>query len=187
MYHMKKDKRSEKAAEMLYSALLDLLKEKPFGTISVTELSRHSTVSRSTFYRNFDEPVDILLWKCNGHFSAVIRGYITEGSREKLGLLEYVFRYWQTHSEILECLFRINRIDIIYDSFSRNSAPVAAMLREKFDFSEKEIAYLMSIRIGILIGILKVWLAGGKKESAHTLALMLEAQFRHPEQDGIIL
>ncbi len=46
--------------ECLEEALLELLKTKNIEKISVTELTNLAGVSRSSFYRRYDEPADIL-------------------------------------------------------------------------------------------------------------------------------
>ena len=46
--------------ECLEEALLELLKTKTIDNVSVTELTKLAGVSRSSFYRRYDEPADIL-------------------------------------------------------------------------------------------------------------------------------
>lgn len=54
MYHIKNDKRARASTELICAGLLACMKEKPFARITITDVQRASTVSRSTFYRNFD-------------------------------------------------------------------------------------------------------------------------------------
>ena len=54
MFHIKNDERFLHSSELLYRGLVALMKEKPFEKISYQELSKVSTVSRATIYRNFD-------------------------------------------------------------------------------------------------------------------------------------
>jgi Transcriptional regulator len=164
---------------MLYDALNACLERSDFASLSVTEVASRATVSRSTFYRNFDELVDILCWKCDRQFSEVLRGYVKEGCWEKLGMLEYVFKYWQKHSEVLEILLSINRIDIIYDCFARNSTVVMVQLQERMKLPKGQSEYFMAIRIGVFIGVMKTWLRRGKKESAHQLSVTLGEQLQY--------
>lgn len=179
MYHIKPDKRSQASAAMLYGALMECLREKPFEQISITELSARATVGRSTFYRNFDEIADLLYWKCDQQFADVLQRYLREvhPSGQPLGLPQYMFGYWMEHSEVLETLLSIRRIDIIYDCFARNSAIVLQPLQKQNPIPPEEYQYFLSIRIGIFIGVIEAWLRGGKKETAQQLAQMLGRQF----------
>lgn len=186
MYHIKPDKRSETSAAMLYEALAACLKEKPFEEISITEVVTRATNSRSTFYRNFDELTDILSWKCDRQFAEVLEGYVTEGVQENLGLLEYVFAYWQAHSEVLEILLSMKRTDIIYESFTKNSAPVMALLRTRVNLPKEQEEYFMAVRIGVFVGVVQTWLRNGKKENAHQLSVMLGEQLQQMTAGGLI-
>lgn len=186
MYHIKKDKRSTTSANMLYHVLTECLKTKSFEEISITEITTLATVSRSTFYRNFDELIDILYWKCDQQFSEVLSGYVSEGKHEKLGLLEYVFAYWQKYSEILEILLDMKRIDIIYDCFARNSMPVLNLLRERVDIPKEQENYFMAIRIGIFVGIVQTWITGGKQETARQLSTMIGKQLNQTTTNDLI-
>ncbi|WP_165171297.1 TetR/AcrR family transcriptional regulator [Adlercreutzia sp. ZJ242] len=56
----RKDHRAEVTKTLLRRALIDLLEEKPIGSISVAELCREADVSRSTFYAHYDTPEDLL-------------------------------------------------------------------------------------------------------------------------------
>lgn len=60
MYHIKNDKRAQASTELICAGLLACMKEKPFARITITDVQRASTVSRSTFYRNFDCLEDVL-------------------------------------------------------------------------------------------------------------------------------
>lgn len=186
MYHIKPDRRAETSAAMLYEALVACLKEKPFEEISITEVVRRSSNSRSTFYRNFDELVDVLCWKCDRQFAEVLRGYVAEGVHENLGLLEYVFAYWQEHSEVLEILLSIKRMDVLYECFSKNSQSVMELLRGHINLPKEEETYFLAVRIGVLVGVVQTWIQNGKKESAHQLSVMLGDQFQQMIASGLI-
>lgn len=186
MYHIKPDKRAETSAAMLYAALIECLEDTPYEKISITEIVNRATTGRSTFYRNFDEIVDILHWKCDRQFAEVLSGYAQEGCREKSGLLEYVFGYWQSHSEVLEILLSINRTDIIYDCFSRNSASIMTMLKEHIDIPEDQMEYFMTIRISVFVGIVKTWLNRQKKETASEISTLFTHQMVQMVESGLI-
>lgn len=60
MYHIKNDKRAEKSAKLICDAMLQLISTKSFSEITVSDIQRVSSVSRSTFYRCFDCLADVL-------------------------------------------------------------------------------------------------------------------------------
>ena len=70
MYHIKNDKRAQASSELICAGLLACMKEKPFARITITDVQHASTVSRSTFYRNFDCLEDVLALLCDRGFQA---------------------------------------------------------------------------------------------------------------------
>lgn len=75
MYHIKEDRRMKQSAGKLLESMFVLLRSKGFGYVSVSDLRKHSGVSRSTFYRLFDTPVDIIAWGCDQYASTLKEEY----------------------------------------------------------------------------------------------------------------
>ena len=57
---MSNEGRNAYVVEQLTAALLELLRERPLGEISVSQLCEKAGVGRTSFYRNFQEKEDIL-------------------------------------------------------------------------------------------------------------------------------
>ena len=49
--------------ECFYNALVDLMKEKDFDDIQINEICQKSGFNRSTFYRNYNSKMDVLMSK----------------------------------------------------------------------------------------------------------------------------
>lgn len=60
---MKLDKRSKRTRSWLLQTLLELIEEKDYAEISITELTEKADIARQTFYRNYESMDDILLSK----------------------------------------------------------------------------------------------------------------------------
>jgi AcrR family transcriptional regulator len=56
----KADRRVQRTRQLLEAALLSLIKEKPFDTISVQEIIDRANVGRATFYAHYENKVDLL-------------------------------------------------------------------------------------------------------------------------------
>lgn len=56
----KKDRRVQRTQQLLEAALLSLIKEKEFETISVQEIIDRANVGRATFYAHYDNKEDLL-------------------------------------------------------------------------------------------------------------------------------
>ena len=60
MYHISDDIRAQKSAGHICEALIDYADRVPFEEITVAGLQKHYLISRTTFYRLFDNTVDVL-------------------------------------------------------------------------------------------------------------------------------
>lgn len=188
MYHIKDDLRAEKSAELLYEALIRCMRKKEFDKIAVSDLARESTVSRATFYRNFDGVIDILYWKCDRLFRQVLTNYVhfrPELDRAD-GLVSYVFNFWMDHTQLLEILINRGRVDIIYNSFLNNVGVVMSYLEEKLHLTGWNNRYFIATRVGFFVGVFQAWIAGGKQESAEEMIRILNQQEQAVRETGFV-
>ena len=157
MYHIKKDKRAERSAKNICTALIELMKKKPYYEISVTDIQQAAGVGRSTFYRNFDTPDDILLLMCNNAFDDIFSN--------SNGLLTAVncFNYWFDNSEILEALMKANRVNYFADSFKKH------LMESNFDTKHKhtdaDYQYQAAMISYAMVGALTAWIERGRVET----------------------
>jgi len=162
MYHIKHDKRAQASVELLCGALMALLEQKSFSEITVTDLQQKSSVSRSTFYRNFDSTEDVLALLCDEGFQAVLLRMEETGET----LPTAVFRYWFEHSTVLETIVSIHRLDLLYESLHR----FLTGLRPADD-------YLSAIIASGMAGILATWIKHGRIETEEQVLLRVADAF----------
>lgn len=188
MYHIKEDLRAVKSAEFLYEGLTRCMKNKDFDKISITDITKESTVSRATFYRNFDTVIDILYWKCDQLFKKVLTDYVTQEPKldNPNNLINYVFHFWVEHVDVLEILIKERRIDIIFNTFLNNADIAMRYIYDKLNIPELNYKYFISTRVGIFIGVFQTWIEEGKKESADELVRIIEEQYRIIDITGFI-
>lgn len=160
MYHIQGDKRVQASVKLITEALLSLLEEKPFSQITVTDLQRRSTVSRSTFYRCFDRPEDVLAYLCDAGFDSVLESDPPDAQTLSLE----VFRYWMHNTAVLEALVEVRRTDILFASLRRSLSRVAHLPALSDNAAEND--YFVSIVTSVMTGILTTWIEHGKVESA---------------------
>ncbi len=169
MYRIKDDKRSIESATRLYNALCQLMAEKAFEQITVTELTGAAQVARATFYRNFDHIEDILHYEIDLKF----KGLKTFLNRYYASKPDYVMQffivpfltYWEEDSRIIELLIVSDKIHILKDAF-------VTLLRSGIEayYSEGGVDidhynYFLAMRSGIAVNILVQWVNNGKRES----------------------
>lgn len=169
MYRIKNDKRSQKSARMIADGLIACLaSRRKMNEISVSDISAAAKVSRATFYRIFDTPVDVLSFICNEfaeHFQQKIES-LKSASHNDVSLAFLTF--WMNNEDIISAIMRSGRHDIMQEAFQDKCIsflPDWANGR----FSEAESAYVNASSIAVLSSILIVWSKYGKKETPEQL------------------
>lgn len=189
MYHIKDDKRSRASAELIYQGLAQILRWKPFDFVTVTDVLRISGVGRATFYRNFDNLIDVLQMKCDQCFQEVLTRYLEEHTtaQEPQAFLIHFFRYWIEHRELLELLVAMNRQDIIYASHFKYSTPITARFLPEVDTKSEEYVYFMTMRTSITVGVLTAWVKTGRSKTPEQLVELLIRLAKQSSDGEIVL
>lgn len=153
MYHIKDDIRAYKLAELIYQGILTLLQSREFSKITISDIQRVSFVGRSTFYRSFDAPIDVLQWKCESAFKKMMEDYtqLPHHDQENNEFLCYFFGYWMTNYQILDILSQIGRYDIIYQAHLSTSHILYDYFKPKISRDDVVFSYYMAFRIGAFI------------------------------------
>lgn len=176
MYHIKNDKRSIQSSEWLYEALKQLMREKTFSQINVTEVVTKAKLGRSTFYRNFDTLEDVLHYKadeayalCGQHLIKTIfemaRSSDENKSAQRLFFLPF-FKYWYYNFEIIELLISAKREDILKHAFVKMVDDLRG------EYPEIDIAhydYFIEMRAAVSIALLSQWVKTNRQESPENL------------------
>lgn len=176
MYHIRRDKRAMKSADLIYKGLLQCLEKKPFEQITVTDVQKVSGVARTTIYRCFDNLSDILYWRCDLCFQEALHSVKPSDAPGEWKLMQGYFAYWTVHSDILKLLIDIHRQDIIYACHMKNAELLEQTYGTLPEMGETDRRYFMAIRTGVTIGILKAWLEGGRRENGMQLWEILQKQ-----------
>ena len=168
------DKRYKSLAQQLIvESLVDLLMEKPFEDISITEITEHACVARRSFYQNFTGRHDVLRAYINVLF---IEFTTLHGSNEERLPTQYVedfFVFWSRHQDFLLALQRDGMFDFLAN-YSRSllSSWSNYHIKQGFglDLDDREAEYFSVFSTTGLFSLLNSWVAGGMKETPEQLA-----------------
>ncbi|MGI6205629.1 MAG: TetR/AcrR family transcriptional regulator [Anaerovoracaceae bacterium] len=192
MFHLRDDIRAERSAKMLYDGLTETLKTKPLNKVSVSDICSASTVSRATFYRNFDEVADLLSWKCEQNFEEMLTGFTTSNpdlSTEDV-LIRYILNYWMEggHMELLSIIMDANRLDIIYNSFVDKAGILMKFLeKEGIHMDTTDYSYFISVRAGFFVGMIRGWMVNGKKQTPDEITAIVRRQHDDVVKSGLLI
>ena len=151
---------------LLMKALLDLLAEMPFEKISLTDICRVSMVSRSTFYRYFEDKYDLVNW----YFQSGITRFLVELS---------AYSNWNALLAALETYFLENKVfycnALAYNGQNSLQQYMFDYLRSIFeqnarelnpDANAEETRKIGQFFAGAMMGILIPWVLSGMKSNA---------------------
>lgn len=184
MFHIKNDRRSVNSAETLVTALLDLLNDHEFENINITKLVNKARVGRSTFYRNFDQLIDVLHWKCTQQFNEVVDSFDVAFDKYNIGLIDHLINYWVNNCEIIEILLRLHRTDVIYTSYLTSCKEIN---EEVLVYIPEYAEYINSMRLGLFVAAMQTWILNGKKETAEQLSDKVKYFFEFLKENDSIL
>lgn len=187
MYHLTKNKRTIQSAELIYEALCQLVEEKDFLHISVTELVDRAGVGRATFYRIFDTMEDVLRYKCDEKFK-LLQEYIINYRKsnqlfypaESTSLLKPMLTFWYLDSYIIEVIIKINRLDILMGNIEGLFESMFNKMEMDSENTNIQKDYFLAIRTGILSNILIKWVENRKNIPPDHLADIIMQQMQAP-------
>lgn len=157
-------KKNHSVKEELQCALIDLLSEKPYIDITVTDLVKKAEVARVSFYRNFSSINDVA--------EAIADDMIDDFTNEIIPVLSSKDeRLWREF--LFEFLYRAS---IKQKNLVRKNPPdlsiIFSKIDEKLNLIHKDLPaerfetkYLKVAKMGLLINVTRRWLDDGMKET----------------------
>jgi len=108
---------SVKSRKLIMQALLNLMQEKEYSSITITELVQNAKLVRKTFYRNFknkDEVLDEFIeYLFQGYFKMLEN--LTE--KNQLEIIKAYFIFWKAYASILKLLEKNNLLTVILTKY----------------------------------------------------------------------
>ena len=122
------NKRALNSKLKIGSGLVNILLNKKLQDVTVCELEKETHISRSTFYRNFNNVYDVLNLMMEYYYCL----YKTNNINQK-DKVEYFFKYWEDKKDLLYVISLDNQeilenIIIKYDNVSRHDAKIKCLL-----------------------------------------------------------
>lgn len=163
-----------RSRRMLREALLELMREKSYGEITVTALCDRAQLGRKTFYRNYTEKDEVLreyLDELSGGFVAALRACAPFGDEV---FARTMFSYWKPYAALFETLARCGQFRFVMREFDR----VVGQIGDFFRCPEEERCdplfqrYCGSYVSGGCHALLRDWMCGGAVESVEQMTAL---------------
>ena len=169
--NVKNNKRRRESQEKLEKAFITLLQARQIKDITVSDLINVAGLNRSTFYANYLDIFDLAdktREKLEREFSNLFADY--DYFNERSGALK-MFHHIKQNQLFYQTYFKLcyddKHLISIYDPKRAEQEHISANLKYHIEF----------FRNG-LNAIIKLWLAGGCKESPEEMAAVLKQEYR---------
>lgn len=166
---------AEQSKKWLVEAMLDLMREKPYSSISVKEIADKAQLSRRTFYRNFKVKEDLLY----EYADYLFKDYIE--SIKKLTCITFndvlitYFEFWNKHITELELLKQNHLFYLIMEQANLFIPDLNKLANVKWhDYNNQdEEKYIGLYGIGGLWNVLSYWIDNKERKSPEEMAQII--------------
>ena len=180
------DRRTIRTKKMIRSALAELIEEKGFINISVTDLTQRADINRGTFYLHYVDKYDLLektedeiikeIEKETRHLDSVNMMNI-DTTNEPLPFMVKLFEYFRENSAIIKSVLGFKG-DPTFDGKIKKFIETNLFEKQKsksFNVDQAVISeeYFIPYILSADLGVIQHWLEKGMKESPEEMALML--------------
>lgn len=163
MKNPKEDRRVRRTRKLLSDALVALILEKRYDSITVQDIVDRANVGRSTFYAHYYDKEDLLLSEFKWLLDELGRHieYRDEGGHQILPSLE-LFRHIQEHHHLYEALVWGRGVDLLFKTgHDHMSRSIEEQIRQILTDEQKPavpLSVLSNYVAGALLTLLKWWL-----------------------------
>lgn len=180
------DRRTIRTKRMIRSALAELIDEKGFNNISVTDLTKRADINRGTFYLHYLDKYDLLekieneiiqeIEEETKHLDSVNMMNI-DASSEPLPFMVKLFEYFRENSVIIKSILGVKG-DPTFETKIKKFIEINLFEKQKFknfniDDAVISEEYFIQYILSADLGVIKHWLEKDMKESPDEMALIL--------------
>lgn len=175
-----KERIAEQSRTWLWESLEELLHQKSFSKITITEICNNADLARKTFYNSFKNKEDLLIYHCkiivNKYFQELQN--IPTDERTLENVLKTFFLFWWNYKELLLLLKKKQLFHILINTW----LTTASTRYNEFDVSwhitvknkNEETKYLMSFILGGLTNVLSTWFNDNKPASPDKMINLMQ-------------
>jgi|SRR5688500_7378301 len=166
----KTDARVRRTRDALGDALIALMQEKPFDTITVQDVLDRAHVGRSTFYSHYSDKDDLLMSDADEFYERVAMGLSAQGDTS-----ERVFPVREFFSHLAEARRFVNalsssgkmpeNLELARAHFARGIERRLAELPRGQSISESERPAIAFAHAGALLSLMTWWIDRGMLQS----------------------
>lgn len=152
--------------ECILTALLRLMEEKDYASISITDITNLAGVSRMAYYRNYKSKDEILLRRLEDEEKKLIEEAGYDGAVTDIkGIILYFARFYQENASVIKAVYAAGLAHVMsdmLDSRIRSYFPIVDMTAEG--------RYAVHFYVGAIMASFKYWVDGEFEQTAEEVA-----------------
>ena len=166
------DMRALRSRKWMYDALLQLMKEKPFRDIQITEIADRAQVARPTFYLHYHSKEDLLLSQVDivfAEFLNELSDTIAQGNCDRQKYTILIFQYWERNAETLRMVMQAGLHEEFRERLRKYFALAISQLSTGDGTSqpdEQTAEFIIDFESGGAYQLMTRWIARGMPYSA---------------------
>jgi AcrR family transcriptional regulator len=166
----KTDARVRRTRDALGDALVALMQEKPFDTITVQEVLDRANVSRSTFYSHYSDKDDLLMSDAEEFFEAISMALSTHGDKsDRVFPVQEFFTHLSDVQPFFKALVKSGKyqenMELARGHFARGIERRLSELPHGQSIPSNQLPAIAFTHAGALLSLLTWWLDRGMRES----------------------
>lgn len=184
VYHIANDQRERKSAAKLSAAAERILLGRKPQKLSVSLLSSEAGVSRTTFYRLFDEPDDVLKYMADETFHRILQGYvdlIERAQKHNLSVpnpLSWYEEGVRKNAGVIAGIIRSGKSDVLRTAHKRALKEFAPVLFPDLDPETDEFRFFIEMRATVVIASMTAWVETGGRASMDDISRYAARQLK---------
>jgi len=154
----KQDRRSQRTRHLLGEALVELIREKDYNTITVSDIIDRANIGRSTFYAHYHDKDDLLVGELDRVIEVLSR-HIPDQEESPFFPSLGLFRHVGEEYELYKALLWGSGIDLLIKHLQKSlSKRIEQGLQESGKEFNVPLPILASFIAGSFLTLLKWWL-----------------------------
>ena len=166
----KTDARVRRTRDALGDALVALMQEKPFDTITVQDVLDRAQISRSTFYSHYSDKDDLLMSDAEEFFEAISMALSAHGDKsDRVFPVSEFFTHLSHVQPFFKALVKSGKyqenMELARGHFARGIERRLAELPRSKSIPPNQLPAIAFTHAGALLSLLTWWLDRGMRES----------------------
>ena len=190
MYHIVNDRRAYRSVEKLVAAAERILLDREPQKLTVSLLCEESGVSRATFYRLFDEPVDVLRYDADTKLHDLVGGYVELIARAKRHDLSVPApaRWYadgvRRNADVIVGLIRAGQGTLLKEAHKKALCEFAPVLFPDLEAESDEFRFFVELRSGLFLSAVTAWEETGRTATMDDILRFMQRQLKMIAQES---